>query len=223
MPVRAVLFDVDGTLIDSVPLHAQAWIEALENAGLRFDVETLLGLVGMGGPKIMTRLIGEAGKAGAARDVPRLQALIFKERFISKAKPFPKVTELLLELARRRIRRYLVGTSDREILERYLVRFKLGGLVDSHLCDSDVPEGRPAPDLYLTALHRFGLEPHQAVAVGDSPYDVEAARRARLDVVAVLSGGYAPRALAGSRLILESPAELLARLDEVLVPGQAYR
>jgi phosphoglycolate phosphatase-like HAD superfamily hydrolase len=177
---RAVLFDVDGTLVDSVDAHARAWAAAFAEAGYHIPVERIRPLIGMGGDRILPALIPgasddeEPGKTTAAR-----RAEIFRERE----------------------------------LNGLLARADFGPLVDVASTSDDAQSSKPAPDVVEAALAKSGVAAADAVMVGDTRYDVEAAHRAGVACVALLCGGADPATLAGAEAIYRDPAELTDSLD----------
>jgi HAD superfamily hydrolase (TIGR01509 family) len=218
---RAVLFDVDGTLIDSNDQHARAWVASLAEAGYTIPFERVRPLIGMGGDKVLPELV-----PGLTEDSPQGKAIgearkrIFKERELPTIEPTRGARELL-EAVRARGARVVVATSAKgDELEGLLARGDLGPLVDLATTSDDAEESKPDPDIISAALKKAGIEAKDAVMVGDTRYDVEAAHKAGVPCVALLCGGNDPATLREADAVYADPAELTAALDR---PPFAWR
>jgi HAD superfamily hydrolase (TIGR01509 family) len=214
----AFLFDLDGTLIDSVYQHVIAWREALEEVGLSLAVWKIHRRIGMSGGLFVTALRRELGDqlddATVAR-LPDLHTRAYLSHYDS-VRPLPGATELLDQLTEQGIP-WMIATSGEE-RSAGRARALLGLAEDLPMVTRDqVRYAKPDPDLFLTAAARLGVDIADAIVVGDSVWDLLAARRARTLGVGVLSGGYGKEELerAGAYRVYEDPADLLAHLDEV--------
>ncbi|HEX3549869.1 MAG TPA: HAD family hydrolase [Candidatus Elarobacter sp.] len=210
----AVLFDVDGTLIDSNDAHARAWVAALAEAGYDVPFERVRPLIGMGGDRVLPALVPklrddtEPGKSITAR-----RLAIFKERELPNIRPTPGARELL-EAVRARGARVVVATSAKKSeLDDLLARGDLGPLVDVASTSDDAESSKPAPDIVEAALRKGGVAARDAVLIGDTKYDVEASQRAGVPCVALLCGGNPRETLAAADAIYADPAELIGALD----------
>jgi HAD superfamily hydrolase (TIGR01509 family) len=211
---RAVLFDVDGTLIDSNDQHARAWVAALAEHGHEVPFERVRPLIGMGGDKVLPELV-----PGLEEDSPEGKAIgearkrIFKERELGTIPPTRGARELL-EAVRARGARIVVATSAKESeLDSLLARGDLGPLVDVAATGDDAQDSKPDPDIIGAALKKAGIAPADAVMVGDTQYDVEAAHRAGVPCVALLCGGNHRTTLQDADAVYADPAELIGALD----------
>ena len=214
----ALLFDLDGTLVDSVYQHVIAWRDALEQVGIDLPVWKIHRRIGMSGGLFVGALAREV-PAGLDREViaalPRLHAEAYVNRFES-VRPLPGASELLAELTATGVP-WAIATSGSESSARLSVAL-LGLPVDTPLITRDqVRYAKPDPDLFLTAAARIGAEITSSVVVGDSVWDLLAARRARALGVGLLSGGYGREELlsSGAYRVYEDPRDLLAHLDEI--------
>jgi HAD superfamily hydrolase (TIGR01509 family) len=212
----AVLLDVDGTLIDDNLLHVLAWSRAFRRLGREIDATTIVHAIGMGGDRLAPALLGEAGEL--AERARRLHAEEYVAGgLIRHAIALPGAVELLETLRRRGARTALASSARAEELDRY--RELLGGArdVDTIVTSEDVPETKPAPHLFAVALERLG-RPTRAVVVGDTVYDVAAARELGLPCLAVLSGGIERCLLedAGAAAVYEGVDALVRDLDRAL-------
>lgn len=211
---RAVLFDVDGTLIDSNDQHARAWVAALAEAGYPIPFERVRPLIGMGGDKILPALV-----PGLEEDSPEGKAIgesrkrAFAQRELETIPP-ARGARALLEAVRARGARVVVATSAKKSeLQGLLARGDLGALVDVAATGDDATDSKPDPDIIGAALKKANVAARDAVMVGDTQYDIEAAHRAGVPCVALLCGGNPPETLRAADALYADPAELAESLD----------
>lgn len=214
----AFLFDLDGTLVDSVYQHVLAWRQALESGGIHLAVWRIHRQIGMSGGLFINALLRETGHTVSAEEAERLQQVHTEafSRYASQVRPLPGAEELLTYLTKSSVP-WAIATSGR--MESARLSLKLLGL------NEDVPvitrdlvrHAKPDPDLFLAAAQKLGVEISDSVVVGDSIWDLLAARRARALGVGLLSGGYGREELerAGAYRVYNDPADLLRHLDEV--------
>ena len=218
----AFLFDLDGTLVDSVYQHVLAWREALEACGIELSVWRIHRRVGMSGGLMANAILRETGHQVTAEEAARLLRL-HAEAYARQApqiRPLPGARELLAYLTKARVR-WTIATSGRlESARPTLEALGVGPEVPVVTRDM-VEHAKPDPDLFLAAAERLGVPIGDAVVVGDSVWDLLAARRARALSVGLLSGGYGEDELdrAGAYRVYQDPADLLVHLDEVGVRG----
>ena len=211
--MEAVLFDVDGTLIDSNDAHARAWVAALAEAGYAVPFERVRPLIGMGGDKVLPALVpGLSDEAEPGTAILERRKQVFAERELPGLKPTRGARELL-EAVRRRGARVVVATSAKgEELDALLAVGDLGPLVDLAATSDDAESSKPDPDIIAVALQKAGVRAANAVMVGDTGYDVEAAHRAGVPCVALLCGGNDPATLRDAEAAYADPAELAGAL-----------
>jgi HAD superfamily hydrolase (TIGR01509 family) len=202
----AVLFDVDGTLVDTNYLHTLAWSRALADAGEWAPMNAIHRLIGMGSEQLVARLLGHANDAALAARPGRYQELI------AEARVFPGARELLLALADRGAQVVLATSSPRAELDAMVELLDVGGAVSHVTSGDDVERAKPHADAFERALALAGVGRDAAVVVGDSVWDVTAARRAGLRIVAVETGGFGTAELrqAGADAVFHDVADLLA-------------
>ena len=215
---QAFLFDLDGTLVDSVYQHVLAWREALESGGIHLAVWRIHRQIGMSGGLFVNALLRETGHSVSKEEAERLQEVHGEafRRYASQVRPLPGAEELLSYLTKAGVP-WAIATSGR--LESASLSLRLLGLGD------DVPiitrdlvrHAKPDPDLFLAAAEKLRVDISDSVVVGDSIWDLLAARRARALGVGLLSGGYGREELerAGAYRVYKDPADLLRHLDEV--------
>jgi HAD superfamily hydrolase (TIGR01509 family) len=215
----AFIFDLDGTLVDSVYQHVLAWREALAEAGLPLSVWRIHRRIGMSGGLLTNALLRETGQEITAERIDRLRRCHAEAflRHIAMIRPLPGAVELLGTLTRVGTP-WAIATSGR--METAAPSIALLGVDAARVpvvTRDQVRYAKPDPDLFLTAADRLGVDMADAVVVGDSVWDLLAARRARALGVGVLSGGYGIDELreAGAYRVYEDPADLLEHLDEV--------
>jgi HAD superfamily hydrolase (TIGR01549 family) len=213
----AFVFDLDGTLVDSVYEHVLAWREALERAGVQLSVWRIHRRIGMSGGLLIDALLRETGRAVTekADAMARFHAEAFA-RLSGGVRPLPGARELLAHLTELNVP-WAIATSGR--LESARPTLALLDVPTSVpiITRDDVLHAKPDPDLMLAAIARLGIPVTDAIVVGDSVWDLMAARRARALSVGLLSGGYGQDELerAGAYRVYEDPADLLEHLDEV--------
>jgi HAD superfamily hydrolase (TIGR01509 family) len=213
----AFLFDLDGTLVDSVYQHVLAWQEVLARAGIELSVWRIHRRIGMSGGLFLNALVRETGKRFGAEQAKRLRdehAAAFVQRS-GDVRPLPGAHDLLSELSRLNVP-WAVATSGSPKTAGPTIAM-LGVEPKVVITREDVKHAKPDPDLFLAAADRLGVEIETAIVVGDSVWDLLAAQRARSLGVGLLSGGYGRQELleAGAYRVYEDPRDLLNHLDEV--------
>jgi HAD superfamily hydrolase (TIGR01509 family) len=215
---QALLFDLDGTLVDSVYQHVLAWREALECCGIELSAWRIHRRVGMSGGLFANALLRETGRSLSAEIAHQLQETHAEayERQIAQVRPLPGARQLLDSLSSHGVP-WAVATSGRTRLAKQTLRvLKLDG--DFPLITRDqVEHAKPDPDLFIEAAKHLGVNIELSIVVGDSVWDLLAAQRARALGVGLLSGGYGQDELerAGAYRVYQDPSELLQHLDEV--------
>jgi len=218
MPVPSLLFDLDGTLVDSVYQHVLAWREALEAAGLELSVWRIHRRIGMSGGLFLDALLRETGRRLSAEEVTRVQrthAAAFA-RQVAQIRPLPGARDLLAYLTKARVPWAIATSGRRESAQPMLDMLGVGPDVPVVTRDQ-VEHAKPDPDLFLAAAERLHVAIDTSIVVGDSVWELLAARRARALGVGLLSGGYGQDELegAGAYRVYQDPADLLGHLDEV--------
>ena len=213
---RAVIFDVDGTLIDSVDLNAHAWRDAFRDFGHEIAFEDLRRQIGKGGDQLLPVFLTEDEMDRIGERLEEHRGRIYKERYLPRAVPFPQVRELLERLRVDGVRIALASSAKADELRKYKELAGIDGLVDAETTSDDAERSKPSPDIFQAALRRLdGLRPEEVLVVGDTPYDAEAAGKAGLRTVGLLCGGFPEQGLrdSGCVAIYASPADLLAQYD----------
>lgn len=210
--IKAVIFDIDGTLVDSVDLHAQAWQEAFRHFGKEIPFAAIRKQIGKGSDKLIPTFLSEEEVHRFGEDLDSYRGELFRRKYLPKVVAFPAVRELFLQLRRDGKRIALASSSKKEDLEVYKRIAKIADLVEEQTSSADADESKPAPDILQAALAKLGdPAPDTVIMVGDTPYDATAAKRAGLRSIGVLCGGFPEDELreAGCIEIYRDPADLL--------------
>jgi len=213
----AFLFDLDGTLVDSVYQHVLAWRDALEEAGLPLAVWRIHRRIGMSGGLFVHALARETGRTLSAGQVARVQTLHTEafRKYSGQVRPLPGARDLLAYLKQAGVAHAIATSGYRDSAELSLKMLDAPGV--ALVTRDQVAHAKPDPDLFLAAAQQLQVSIEHSIVVGDSIWDLLAARRARALAVGVLSGGYGAEELqqAGAYRVYEDPADLQAHLDEL--------
>jgi phosphoglycolate phosphatase-like HAD superfamily hydrolase len=208
---RAALFDIDGTLIDSVDLHASAWHEAFLKFGHDVSFEQARSQIGKGGDKLVPEFLSKAQQEEHGDELKEWRGKLFKSKYLPLVRPFSGVPELLSRVHEEGMKVAVASSAKKDELETYLDIARITRLVDVATSSEDVAQSKPAPDIFQVALQRLDIRAHEAIAIGDTPYDAEAAGKAGIATIGVLSGGFLETDLrkSGCIAVYPGPAALL--------------
>jgi HAD superfamily hydrolase (TIGR01509 family) len=212
--LRAVLLDVDGTLVDSNDAHARAWVDAFAEFGHSVAFERVRPLIGMGGDKLMPELIAIDAESPEGKPISKRRSQIFHERYLPGLKPFPRVKELLERMRTDGFGLVIATSAKKQEMEPLLEICGASKLVTGQVSSDDAEESKPDGDIVAAALSRAGVAANEALMLGDTPYDVEAAQRVDVGTVALRSGGWDDAALQRAVAIYGDVSDLLKRYDE---------
>ena len=206
---RAILFDIDGTLIDSNEAHGEAWHRAFAAEGYTFSRRDIHAQIGKGGDNLVPSLLPDISAEIQGR-LAEAEGEIYKREFMPEVEPFEGASEVLKRLAERGHTLVLASSASRAEVDYYVDLLDADGLITGTISKDDVAHSKPCPDIFAAALGLTGGAADAAIVIGDTPYDVLAARRAGIDAIAVLSGGFAREDLeaSGPVAIYESVGEL---------------
>jgi HAD superfamily hydrolase (TIGR01509 family) len=222
---KAVIFDVDGTLVDSVDLHARAWVDAFRDFGHEVGFEEVRGQIGKGGDQLMPVFLSEEEIEEKGEALEKHRGQVMKERYLPQITAFPQVRELFERLLADGKRIALASSAKEDELAKYKKVAQIEDLIDAETSSDDAEKSKPHPDIFEAAMKRLGdVRPEDVVVVGDTPYDAEAAGKAGLRTIGVLCGGFPEQSLreAGCIAIYKDPADLLAQYDRsALAEGKA--
>ena len=220
--LQGVIFDVDGTLVDSNDAHAQSWVDTFAEAGYNVPFDVVRPLIGMGGDKLLPKTVGVESDSREGKKLSERRGEIFREQYLPKLRALPG-SRALVERVRASGLKPVVATSAKdEELKGLLKAAEVADLMEERATASDAKKSKPDPDIVRAAIDESEIDAHELVMVGDTPYDVEAATRANVRVIAFRSGGWNDQELKGAAEIYDGPADLLARFDSSLL-GRGVR
>jgi phosphoglycolate phosphatase-like HAD superfamily hydrolase len=212
---KAAIFDLDGTLLDSVDLHALAWHEAMMKFGHDVSFEQARGQIGKGGDKLIPTFLNAAEQNDHGEELEKWRGERFKTRYLPLVRPFSAVPDLLRRVRDAGVQVAIASSAKKDELDKYLDIAAIADLIDVTASSDDAEESKPAPDIFQVALKRLKLVGADAVAIGDTPYDASAAGEAGIATIGVLCGGFTEASLreAGCVDVYPGPAALFARFN----------
>lgn len=211
--ISFVIFDVDGTLVDSVDLHAEAWQRAFEKYGKKIEYQKIRDQIGKGGDQLMPVFFSEKELQDFGEEMEKYRGELFKNEYLPRVKPFPQAHELVKKIADERKSVALASSAKPDELEHFKNILDISDFLAGATNADDAEKSKPHPDIFEAALQRLGSPPtEKCVVVGDAPYDAIAARKIGLRTIGVLSGGFTEEWLRdeGCVEIYKNPADLLA-------------
>ena len=219
---RVVLLDIDGTLIASNDAHARAWVASLAEFGYAVTFERVLPLIGMGGDKILPQLVGLDPGSTEARRLAEVRGEMFRTEYLPHLTATPGARDLLLRLRADGYELSVATSARASDVTATLQQAGVDDLIGTATSSDDAERSKPDPDIVRAALQRSRRPASHAVMLGDTPYDIEAATRARVRIVALRCGGWwSDEALRGADAIYDDPAALLARYDDSIFSARA--
>jgi HAD superfamily hydrolase (TIGR01549 family) len=218
--VKAVIFDIDGTLVDSVDLHARAWVEAFAKFGHDISYHKIRSQIGKGGDQLLPVFLSPEQQKEYGKQMEEFRGELFKTKYMSQVKPLPRVRELLERVANDGKQIALASSAKEDEIATYKRIANIEDLVEEEASSDDAERSKPHPDIFEAALERLhNVTAVEAVTVGDSPYDAIAARKIKMKCIGVLSGGFPEDDLraAGCSAIYQDCADLLDHYDQSLL------
>jgi HAD superfamily hydrolase (TIGR01509 family) len=222
--IKAVIFDVDGTLVDSNDLHVEAWQVAFKGCGKEVTYEELHEQMGKGGDQLMPVFCSREELDRFGKELEESRAELFVRVYLPRVRPFPKVRELFERIKADGPAIALASSAREEELEQHKRNLRIEDLLEAATSADDAERSKPHPDIFQAALAGVGdVAPAEAVVVGDTPYDAMAAAKAGMRTIGLLSGGFTEESLraAGAVEIYEDVTDLLERYDESLLGAKA--
>lgn len=193
--VEAVLCDIDGTLVESNWLHAAAWQDAFAEYGIEVDLEDVRRQIGKGGDELIPVFVPRWRLEEIEKPLKEQRKDLFKANYLPRVKPFPKVRELLLHMKALSIRVSLASSADKDDLEIYKKIANIDDLVEVGSSADDADRAKPHPDIFEATLKKLNLTPDKVLALGDTPYDAQAAAKAGISTIGVTTGGWSAKEL----------------------------
>ena len=217
--LRAVILDIDGTLLLSNEAHARAFVDAAEEQGIPADYEQVLRLIGKGGDKLIPEAFGFEEESDRGKRLDERKGEIFRERYLPTLQPAPGARALLERMRAEGLKLVVATSSGKSDVKALLEQAGVRDLIEEATSSGDVEASKPDPDVVEAALDTTGHPAGAVVMLGDTPYDVEAASRAGVRIVAVRCGGWDDRALRGAAAVYDDPEDLLAHYAESILAG----
>ena len=213
--LQAILFDIDGTLVDSNDLHARCWIEAFAKFGKRFEWEVVRHQIGKGGDLLVPDLLNAREMRRFGEKVKEHRTNLWKEQYMPQVQPFPFARKVLEALASRGVKLALASSSNADEVAYYTQLIGVGDLLAASTSKSDADLSKPSPEIFRAALERTGSDDARTLAVGDAPYDILSAHRTPVAIAAVRSGGFEDQLLGKAEFLFDDVEELLREIDRV--------
>jgi HAD superfamily hydrolase (TIGR01509 family) len=215
--LKGVIFDIDGTLVDSNDAHAQSWVDTFVEAGYDVPFEAVRPLIGMGADKLLPKTIGIRHDSEEGKKLIKRRSEIFREEYLPRLQPLEGSRALVLQIRADGLKAIVATSAKDEELEGLLRAAEVADLMEEKATASDAKRSKPDPDIVEAAIEESGIAPQNLVMIGDTPYDIEAAGRANVRAIAFRSGGWTDEALEGAVETYDGPADLLAHYDSSLI------
>jgi HAD superfamily hydrolase (TIGR01549 family) len=210
-----MIFDVDGTLVDSNGLHTDCWVEAFAHFGKTVERDVMRAQIGKGGDLLVPDLCNAREMQRFGEELKKYRAQLYKEKYMPRVQPFPRVRELFEELRRRGIKLALASSANPEEVEYTTQLLGVGKLLEGSTSKHDAKLSKPSPEIFRAALDQIGTAAGTTMTVGDTPYDVLASHRAALPIAAVLSGGFPRETLTKAEWLFDGIAQLVGEIDTI--------
>ena len=213
---NVLLTDIDGTLVDSNALHAEAWRRTFEHFGIQIGLDEAWRQIGKGGDKVIPVFVPEADRERLEKPLKEFRKQIFHRDYMPRMVAFSKARELLLRVRHSEMKIALATSSDKADLAVYGKLVGMEDLVDQASSSDDARASKPDSDIFAAALQKVSMRPEQAVALGDTPWDAQAAGKLGIPVIGLTSGGWKADDLrsAGCVEVWQDPADLLLNFDK---------
>ncbi len=214
--IKALLCDIDGTLVQSNWLHAEAWQAAFKELGIELEVEQLRRQIGKGGDELVPVFVPWWKQKCVQEPLEAYRKFVFQHDYLHKVQPLPMAREFLVRLKEAGVRPALASSASTEDLKIYKRFVQMEDLIEEESSADDANKSKPHPDIFQATLKRLDLKPDEVLALGDTPYDAEAAGKAGVWTIGVESGGWTREELleAGCVEVYKDVAELLENFDQ---------
>ena len=214
--IKALLCDIDGTLVQSNWLHAQAWQEAFAVMNLHVELEDIRRQIGKGGDELIPVFVPWWKRDIVEEPLKTLRKYIMQHGLLQKIEPLPEVRAFIERVRQTGIKVALATSSEKDDLEVLKRVAHIDDLIDTQTTAEDAPHSKPRPDIFTVALSKVGLRPSECLALGDTPWDAESAGKAGIRTVGVTTGGWSKQELfdAGCIEAYDGVADLLAHFDQ---------
>lgn len=215
MLTEAFLLDIDGTLIDSNDKHADCWVEAFAHFGKRVEWKFVRGQIGKGGDLLVPDTLDAREMRDYGEDLKSHRSELWKREYMKSVTPFAGVTDAIRALHDRGARVAFASSSNPDEVEYYVELLGVGDLLEGSTSKEDAEFSKPSPEIFQAALERVKSEPSKTFVVGDTPYDILAAHRIPVPIVAVRCGGFPDDLLAKAEFLFDDLPHLVKELDRL--------
>ena len=215
--LQGVIFDIDGTLVDSNDAHAESWVETFAKAGYDVPFDVVRPLIGMGADKLLPKTVGIAHDSDEGKKLIESRSKIFHEKYLPRLRPLPGSRDLVLRVRAEGLDTIVATSAKDQEVKGLLKAAEVADLIEAKATASDAKRSKPDPDIVHAAIEESGASHHDLVMIGDTPYDVEAATRAKLQIIAFRSGGWDDAHLQGAAEIYDGPSDLVTHYDSSLL------
>lgn len=214
MSEAAVILDVDGTLVDSNDAHARAWVDAFREFGITVAFDHVRRCIGMGGDKLMPEVSGLEESSELGEKIAERRGEIFSEQYLPSIQAFAQVRELIQRFLADGFVLAVASSAKEDELGPLLEHARVKDLIPLTTSSDDAENSKPDPDIVIAAVKKAGTQKARTVMIGDTPYDVAAAKRAGIEIVGFECGGWTREALAGAVAVYRDPADLLEKYEQ---------
>ncbi|MGZ8828037.1 MAG: HAD family hydrolase [Thermoanaerobaculia bacterium] len=212
---QAILLDIDGTLVDSNDKHTDCWIEAFAHFGKKVDWKIVRGQIGKGGDLLVPDTLNAREMRTFGEPLKEYRGELWKRTYMKTVEPFRGAVDAVREMHARGIRLALASSSNPDEVEYYVELLGVGALLEGTTSKEDAEFSKPSPEIFQAALERVKSDPARTFAVGDTPYDILAAHRTPLPVIAVRCGGFPEELLTKAEYVFDDLAEMTRELDRL--------
>lgn len=213
--IKGILLDIDGTLVDSNTAHTNAWVESFAKFGHDVTHEIINPLMGMGGDLLIPSVFPDMDKA-ETEEISSYRKKLFIKNYAKDLRPTKGARKLVEALKERNLKLVVATSASSEELQTLLQAANVADLLDTYTTASDVANSKPEPDIVSAALKKIDINPKEALMIGDTPYDIAAAAKCNVSVIALRSGGFSEEQLKNAYALYDDPEDLIDHLDEVL-------
>jgi HAD superfamily hydrolase (TIGR01509 family) len=218
--LQGVIFDIDGTLVDSNDAHAESWVDTFAEAGYDVPFDVVRPLIGMGGDKLLPKAAHIEADSEEGKKLTKRRTEIFREKYLPHLKALPGSRALVLRVRKEGLTPVVATSAKDKELKDLLKAAEVNGLMDEKATASDAKRSKPDPDIVRAAIDESGISRDKLVMIGDTPYDVEAASRAGVRIIAFRSGGWTDDQLKGAAEFYDGPQDLLDHYESSLLGRQ---
>jgi HAD superfamily hydrolase (TIGR01509 family) len=215
MLTQAMLLDIDGTLVDSNDKHADCWIEAFAHFDKKVEWEVVRSQIGKGGDLLVPDTLNAREMRTFGEALQNYRGELWKRKYMQTVEPLPGAIDAMRAIHARGIRLALASSSNPDEVEYYVELLGVADLVEGTTSKEDAQLSKPSPEIFQAALERVKSDPARTFAVGDTPYDILAAHRVPLPVIAVRSGGFPEDTLAKAEYVFDDLAQVTRELERI--------